>query len=187
MPETVEEELVKSDVRAIDHIGITVPDLDWAQSFFETVLGAEFLYDMLPGPVSGPLFEEAVGVPPNTVLNAIRMMSLGKGPSLELFSYSAADQREPVRACDMGLQHFAVFVDDIDAVAGRIVDNGGTIFGRIDDLPGMDAGPNNRFVYTRLPWGGIMELVSIPSAQAYSKHTSRRRWAPARNDGTGGS
>jgi catechol 2,3-dioxygenase-like lactoylglutathione lyase family enzyme len=168
----------KSDVRAIDHIGITVPNLDDAQRFFENVLGAEFLYDMLPGPVSGPVFEQAIGVPKGTVLNAIRMMRLGNGPSLELFSFVSDDQREPVRPSDLGVQHFAIFVDDIEAVAKRVEDHGGKVLGQIDRLPGLDAGPNNRFVYTQTPWGGRMELVDIPSPQAYRAVTKLRRWQP---------
>lgn len=168
----------KDDVRAVDHVGITVPDLDAAQRYFEDVLGAEFLYDMLPGPVSGPAVEEALGIPKGSTLNAIRMMRLGKGASLELFSYTTDDQRPPVRPSDMGIQHFAVYVDDIEAVAARIEQYGGKVLGHIDLLPGGDAGPGNRYVYSRTPWGTTMELVDVPSPQAYESTTTRRRWKP---------
>lgn len=170
--------MASHDVRAVDHIGITVPDLDAAQSFFEQVLGAEFLYDLLTEPLSGAGIEEALGLPAGTTLNAIRMLRLGKGASLELFSYSSSDQREPVRPSDLGIQHFAVYVDDIEAVAMRINAHGGKVLGQIAPLPGGDAGPGNRFVYSRTPWGTSMELVEVPSPQAYEATTSLRRWKP---------
>lgn len=170
--------MIRPDVRAMDHIGITVPNLDAASKFFEDVLGAQTIYDMLPEPMSGVAIEVALGVPEGTKLEAIRMMRLGSGPSLELFSYTADTQREPVRPSDFGIQHFAVFVDDIDAVAGRIAEHGGRILGTVDALPGGDEGPGNKFVYTHLPWGGTMELVEIPSPQAYETGTEIRRWKP---------
>jgi catechol 2,3-dioxygenase-like lactoylglutathione lyase family enzyme len=172
--------MTKSDIRAVDHVGITVPDLDAAQRFFENVFGAEFLYDMLDGPLCGPEIEEALGVPAGTTLNAIRMLRLGQGPSLELFSYSSSDQKAPVVPSDFGLQHFALFVDDIEAVAARIELHGGKILGQILALPGGDSGPGNRFVYFRTPWGMTMELVDVPSPQAYEKSTALRRWKPER-------
>jgi catechol 2,3-dioxygenase-like lactoylglutathione lyase family enzyme len=173
--------MAKPDVRAVDHIGITVPDLDAAQNFFEQVLGAEYLYDLLPGPMSGPQIEAMIGLPRGTVVHAIRMMCMGQGPSLELFTYSSPDQREPPRPSDMGLQHFAVFVDDIEAVAARIAEHGGEVLWPISLLPFGDSGPGNRFVYTRLPWGGSMELIDVPSPQAYEAQTPLRRWKPEKS------
>jgi catechol 2,3-dioxygenase-like lactoylglutathione lyase family enzyme len=172
----------KNDVRAVDHVGITVPDLDAAQHFFEEAFGAQFLYDMLDGPLSGPAIEEALGVPEGTSLNAIRMMRLGQGASLELFSYTSKDQKAPVVPSDFGVQHFALYVDDIDAVAKRIEILGGKILGRISELPGGDSGPGNRFVYFRAPWGMTMELVDVPSPQAYEQDTTLRRWKPAKDE-----
>jgi catechol 2,3-dioxygenase-like lactoylglutathione lyase family enzyme len=170
--------MAKSDVRAVDHIGITVPDLDAAQKFFEDVLGAEFIYHVRKMSVSGPAIEEALGLPKGATLNAIRMLRLGNGPSLELFSYTVPDQNGPVRPSDMGLQHFSVFVDDIEAVVERVKAHGGAVLGRIDHLPELDGGPNNRYVYTKTPWGTTMELVDIPSPQTYERTTQVRRWQP---------
>jgi catechol 2,3-dioxygenase-like lactoylglutathione lyase family enzyme len=173
--------MTMNDVRAVDHIGITVPDLDAAQRFFEDVLGAQFLYDMLDGPLFGPEIEAALGVPEGTRLNAIRMMRLGQGASLELFSYTSPGQRAPVVPSDLGVQHFAIYVDDIEAVAKRIERHGGRLLGQIASLPGKDAGPGNRFVYSRTPWGTSMELVDVPSPQAYETDTDLRRWKPQKD------
>lgn len=39
------------NVRAIEHVGITVPDLEAATQFFVEAFGAEKLYDMLEAPL----------------------------------------------------------------------------------------------------------------------------------------
>ncbi|MER9947243.1 VOC family protein [Mesorhizobium sp. M0047] len=166
--------------RGIDHIGITVPDLDQAQAYFEAVFGGEKLYDLLVDPVMGPEMANDLGVPGETVLEAVRVMSLGAGPGLEMFKYSVQGQREPVRACDLGTQHFAVSVDDIETTVGLVKTHGGRVFGQINDLPFAEAGHDNRYVYTSPPWGGIVELVQIRSPQAYEATTDRRRWQPPR-------
>ena len=92
-------------VRAIEHIGITVPDLEQATAFFAAAFGAEHLYDMIDGPLSGPAIEAGLGVPPGATIEAIRMPRLGNGPNLELFVYSGVPQRDPVVPSYHGLQH----------------------------------------------------------------------------------
>lgn len=41
------------NVRAIEHVGITVPDMEAATRFFVEAFGAEKLYDMLDAPLGG--------------------------------------------------------------------------------------------------------------------------------------
>jgi catechol 2,3-dioxygenase-like lactoylglutathione lyase family enzyme len=167
-----------TNVRGVDHIGITVPDIEAATRFLTEAFGAVVLYDMLDGPLSGELIETALEVPKGTVLEHIRMMRLGESASIELFRYSHVEQRKPVVPSDFGLQHFCVYVDDIDAAAKRFAAAGGTCFGEPMDLPGKDAGAGNRFLYCRAPWGTVIELVTYPSPQAYEATTKIRRWRP---------
>ncbi|KTB95266.1 glyoxalase [Pseudomonas syringae ICMP 11293] len=168
------------NVRAIEHVGITVPDIEEATRFFVEAFGAQKLYDMLDEPLSGPLVEEGLGIPAGAVIEVIRMLRLGNGPNLELFSYSGVGQARPVVPSDFGIQHICIYVDDIDAAAEQLQRAGGTLLSRPGELPGGDAGQGNRYVYTRTPWGSTIELVSYPSAQAYERHTSSRRWRPAK-------
>jgi hypothetical protein len=58
----------------------------------------------------------------------MRMMQLGNGPGLELFEVRGPDQRPAVRFSDFGLQHFALYVDDLDLATERFVAAGGTMF-----------------------------------------------------------
>lgn len=165
-------------VRAVEHIGITVPNIEAATEFLAAALGAQPIYDMLSEPLSGPAVEQGLGVPAGTELQAIRMLRLGNGPNLELFEYGGVDQREPHRPSDFGIQHFCVYVDDIDAAAARFAEAGGEVLSEPNDLPGGDAGEGNRYVYARTPWGSTVELVTYPSPQAYETTTSLRRWRP---------
>jgi len=168
----------RSDVRGIEHIGITVPSLEEATKYFADVLGSVFVYDVLKEPDSGDSLEMTLGVPKGTVVRQVRLLRLGDGPNIELFEYTVDGQRIANRPCDLGLQHFAVFVDDIEAVAERVRQAGGKVLNKIKFLPDLDGGPRNQYVYTNLPWGGTMELISIPDPQAYEATTSVRKWKP---------
>ena len=73
------------------------PDLEQATTFFAEAFGAEYLYDMLDEPLGGPAVEAGLGVPQGAVIKAIRMLRLGNGPNIELFTYTGVAQRDPVR------------------------------------------------------------------------------------------
>lgn len=171
-------------IRAIEHIGITVPDLEQATDFFVDAFGAEKIYDMLDEPLAGSAVEAGLGIPQGARIEAIRMLRLGEGPNLELFTYSGTAQREPVVPSDYGLQHFCVYVDDIDEAATRLEKAGGQLLSAPGDLPGGDAGEGNRYLYARTPWGSTVELVTYPSPQAYETRTSLRRWRPGKDSDT---
>ncbi|RPK56757.1 Glyoxalase-like domain protein [Streptomyces sp. ADI96-15] len=166
-------------VRGIDHIGLTVPDLEAATRFLADALGAEVLYDTLPadrGPVGGPQTEQRLGVPPGTRQLAIRMLALPDGPGIELFAYHPPG-RPPALPSDLGWQHLALYVDDLDAALTRAVEAGARPLA--PPLPGPEAGPANRFAYLRTPWGSTLELVTYPDPQPYEQETQQRRWRPA--------
>ncbi|MCO6749139.1 glyoxalase [Streptomyces sp. CAI-21] len=167
-------------VRGIDHIGLTVPDLEAATRFLADALGAEVLYDTLPagrGPVGGPETEQRLGVPPGTRQLAIRMLALPDGPGIELFAYDPPG-RSPALPHDLGWQHLALYVDDLDTTLARAVEAGAHPLAPPHPLPGPEAGPANRFAYLRTPWGSTLELVTYPDPQPYEEETDRRRWRP---------
>lgn len=168
----------KMSVRAIEHVGITVPDLEQATTFFAEAFGAEKIYDMLDEPLAGSAVEAGLGIPQGAKIEAIRMLRLGEGPNLELFVYSGTEQRAPVTPNDFGIQHFCIYVDDIDKASMQLENAGGTLLSEPNDLPGGDAGEGNRYLYARTPWGSTIELVTYPSQQAYENRTQLRRWRP---------
>ncbi|WP_456302162.1 VOC family protein, partial [Streptomyces diastaticus] len=130
-------------VRGIDHVGVTVPDLEAATRFLVDALGAEVLYDTLPagqGPVGGPETEQRLGVPPGTRQLAIRMMALPDGPGLELFAYEPPG-RSPALPSDLGWQHLALYLDDLDAARARAVAAGARPHAPPPPPPRPGAGP----------------------------------------------
>ncbi|MFC0038780.1 VOC family protein [Actinomadura rayongensis] len=167
--------------RGIDHIGVTVPDLDAATRFFVEAFDAAVLYDTLrrdDGPVGGPDTERRLGVPAGTAEVAIRMLALPNGPGIELFEFRTPRRRDPAVPSDLGWQHVAFYVDDLDAAAARVSRAGGIPLGDPRPLPGPESGPRNRFWYARTPWGGTLELLTYPDPQPYEETTDLRRHRP---------
>src|ERR1700754_5057834 len=114
----------KTEVRALDHIGITVPDLESASAFLVAAFGAVPLYDsILPSqpPFGGQDAIDELGVAPSTDLIAMRMLRIGNGPGIELFEMKVSDpnRKQAAIPSDIGLQHFAVYTDDIEKSAAR--------------------------------------------------------------------
>jgi len=169
-------------IRGIDHIGITVPDIEKATRFLIEALGAELIYQSV-APDEKDLDNEAqqktLRLVPGTVIKAIRMLKLKHGPGIELFEMHGPEQREPLRASDFGLQHFAVYCDDIDTALQRFKDAGGEVFTAPQPLGfPTEQGEGNQFCYGRTPWGSIVEFIAYPSPMPYERDTSLRRWKP---------
>lgn len=170
-------------VRAIEHIGITVPNIEEASAFLVSAFGAEVIYDMKPDPgaaqVDSALDSQAtLGIRPGALWKSSQMLKIGEGPSIELFEYSDEVQAAPAIASDIGIQHFAVYVDDMDGARQRVIDAGGRALAGPSLLPGLESGEGNEWLYTVAPWGSLIELVSFPSRQPYEDETPLRRWRP---------
>ena len=177
-----------SAIRGVDHVGVTVPDIEQASRFFVRAFGAEILYDLLPGEqtrenASSPVEQAQLGTRPGVRWRRSQLLRLGEGPSIELFEYEDSEQAAPPSASDLGVQHFALYVDDIEAVRGSIIEAGGTPLEGPTLLPGLESGDGNKWLYTMAPWGGIIELVTYPSPQPYEKETDLRRWRPPNPQG----
>jgi catechol 2,3-dioxygenase-like lactoylglutathione lyase family enzyme len=170
-------------VRAIDHVGVTVPDIEEAARFFAEALGAEPLYEMAPSqpPTEDNLrLEQAqLGTRPGTRWRRALMMRLGDGPCIEVFDHEDPDPRPAVTPTDLGVQHFAIYVDDIDTVKDRMGAAGATALEGPSSLNGPKAGEGNKSLYVQAPWGGVIELVTYPSRQPWEETTNLRRWKPA--------
>jgi catechol 2,3-dioxygenase-like lactoylglutathione lyase family enzyme len=168
--------------RGIDHVGITVPDLDAASRFLEQALGAVPLYDAITRsdpPKQGSAVEKQLDLAPGTKVTTMRMMRLANGPGIELFEMNGSTQQPPARPSDFGLQHVAVYVDDIDASLRRFVAAGGTILSGPTVMLGVEKGNGDKWAYERAPWGTVIELISYPGAQEYEETAKLRRWTPA--------
>jgi glyoxylase I family protein len=150
----------------LDHIGLTVPDIDEATAFLVDVLGFEYLYTLGPLADDGDWMQTHLNVHPRAVAKKIRFFRCAGSPVLEVFEYDSPDQQvNPPRNSDHGGHHVALYVDDLDAAVRHLHDRGVRILG----APTASRGPHQgqRWVYFMAPWGAQFELVSYPDGRAW--------------------
>lgn len=165
-------------VRGVNHIGLTVPDIAEAESFFSDVLGCEKATSF--GPFrddTGTFMQDLLDVDPRAVVNQITLMRCGFGSNIELFSYDAPDQQTVrPRNSDIGGHHIAFYVDDIEAAAAYFKDKGiRTLMGPFPVNEGPAAGQS--IIYFFAPWGLQMEAISFPDGMAYEKDGGPVLWS----------
>ena len=168
-------------VRAIDHVGLTVPDIEAATEFLVAAFGAEVVYDMAPVAATAdapaadatPSDQARLGIRPAARWRSSRLLRLGDGASIELFDYEDPEQREAHTVADLGITHFGVYTDDIDATRDRVVAAGGRALEGPLDLPREEGGDGNRWCYVgrfaRRP-----HLGRRPREHKYRRHLDRR-------------
>ncbi len=162
----------------VDHIGVTVPDLDQARHFFVEVLGCTFLYELGgkadPDP-DGDWMMRTLNVHPRATIGQIYFFSCGTQAVFEVFEYSAPDQRTVwPRNSDLGGHHVALYVDDLDDAVRYLRGRPEvTVLGEPVVSSGHHEG--QRWIYFLSPWGMQFELVSYPHGKAFF----HRRTAPS--------
>ena len=166
-------------IRGVDHIGLTVPDVDAAVTFFTGILGCEKAMEF--GPFrddEGTFMADLLDVHPRAVLNRIVLLRCGFGANIELFDYDAPDQETvSVKNSDIGGHHIAFYVDDIDAAAAYLKENGvRTLLGPLPVNEGPAAG--QRILYFYAPWGLQFEAISYPDGMAYESDGGPVLWTP---------
>lgn len=172
--------MTQPTIRGINHIGVTVSDIESATRFFIEAFGAEAIYQSLARtdpPEEGEALETNTGVAPGTVMRSQRMIKLGDGPNIELFEMHAPEQLDPVRPSDLGMNHLALYTHDPDTAITRFERAGGIMLsGPNPMLFTTEAGENNTFCYGHTPWGMSIEFISYPGTMGYESETSLRRW-----------
>ena len=71
----------------IDHVGINVPDLNKAVTFFDDVLGFKPVTQLGPIPLDAD-WKKLNHINPNTGAVTIKMINAGNGASIEVFEYA---------------------------------------------------------------------------------------------------
>ena len=146
------------DVRLLNHIGVSVRDLDATVAWYREMLGIEPTFEQRG--TSGPVVEEVVQVEGAVIDMAYCVLG---NTCLEFLEY-----REPpiqdytLRNCDVGATHICFEVENIDEVYQRLVQRGVTFStppGVIEDGPleGIS------FAYFRDLNGLQLELFQLPA------------------------
>ena len=166
----------------LDHVGITVPDINQAIEWFEDVLGAVAPLTFGPFP-AGPFVASVVDVAETASIDQITMLRIGHSANIELFQYTAPDgQRHDMpKNSDWSGHHVAFYVTDIDTAVEYMVEKG---------VRKMPAGPftlaqgpaaGQTIQYFQTPWGGYIEFISYPDGMAYQVPSVKPLWSPKLN------
>jgi len=156
----------------VDHVGLTVPDLEAAIRFYEDIIGAVYLYKIgpfdareLPKASDGRDWTEA-HINVEDARLTIAMLQVGSNVMLELFQYDRpADRRmAPPRNCDIGGHHIAFKVQDLDQAATYLRAQGVRV---LDGPVALTDGPcaGLKINYFLDPWGNQLELVEYTKQQ----------------------
>lgn len=166
-------------MRGHDHTGITVPDMKQAVDFFTDIVGCKKAMSFGPfADDKGTFMQDVLGVDPKAVIEEITMVRCGIGSNIELFKYTAPDQKTlEVRNSDIGAFHIAFYVDDVAAAKAYL--DGKGIKTRMGPIP-LKEGPaaGQTILYFQAPWGLQLEAISYPEGMAYEKDADTVLWSP---------
>lgn len=109
--------------------------------------------------LSGDWLDAATGLE-NAHITGVHLRLPGHGdtgPTLEIFSYDALDERDDVLPNTPGFGHIAFLVDDVAAMTEAVLAAGGAAVGEAAsrDVPGVG---RLEFRYLRDPEGNILEV-----------------------------
>lgn len=143
----------------INHVGITVGDIDTAIGWYGDVFGLELL--------DGPLLCDTTTVGaarraevfgPRWRGMKLAHMITANGGGVELFQFIEPEvvvPDEKFAYWQVGPHHLALTVDDFAAVLSRIVETGGVQRTAVYDVHG-----GSLVCYCEDPWGNVVEIVS---------------------------
>ena len=151
----------------IEHVALTVPDIEAATSFFVQAFAAEIMFDghkPEDGPVAGEAMEKVFGMPSGGCWIWRRLLNVG-GSYLELFQYEHTSHQRAPHTYDYGITHFAVHVDDLAQSVHDVEEAGGHAYRVYDSVTGqaVPARSAQGWCYVETPWGSVIELVTFPT------------------------
>nr|WIE91720.1 VOC family protein [Mesorhizobium sp. WSM4875] len=166
-------------MRGHDHTGVTVPDMKQAVDFFTNVVGCKKAMSFGPfADDKGTFMQDLLGVDPKAVIEEITLVRCGYGSNIELFKYTAPDQKDLTpKNSDIGGFHIAFYVDDVAGSKAYLDAKG--VKTRMGPLP-VKEGPaaGQTILYFQAPWGLQLEAISYPDGMAYEKGAETVLWSP---------
>lgn len=155
----------------IEHIGLTVPDIEAASRFFGDVLGAETLYDIGPFEHADDWMANHLAPAKGGHIYRMRVMKIANGPVMELMQFAGAG------AGPGAGWHMAFYVDDMEQALVALKSHAVAIqSGPVTMTEGPSAGL--QWLYFQAPWGQQLELVSYPGGIAAYREMRLDIWRP---------
>jgi catechol 2,3-dioxygenase-like lactoylglutathione lyase family enzyme len=157
--------------RSINHIGLSVPDLDQAVAWYTDVLGFRLIQpsadlELPENPEPNPL-TDAFGPEFRSV--RVAHLSTGNGTGIELFEFVQPAYERPEQTFDYrrgGLFHFCVTDPDVEGLAHRIAETGGKI--RSSRVWAFSEDKPYRLCLCEDPFGIVIEIYSHSQEQTYA-------------------
>ena len=147
---------------AINHIGLTVNDVERAIDFYREVLG----YRLIVGPMPivaddthfGRLAKDILG--PRLTTGRFAHMVAGNGVGLELFDFDDAESgsRGSMEYWKNGYYHVAITVSELDDMVAKIEAGGGQ---RTTEVWEVFPGTGFKLVYCEDPFGNPIEIYNV--------------------------
>ena len=152
---------------AINHIGMTVPDIERAIDWYARVMGFRLIFRRtLEYRPEVPEVREIFGERMRRAYQAHLLSANGVG--LELFQFVDPPVEAPANGFawhETGVFHLCVTDPDIDGLVARIVANGGRQRTKVwQFLPGRPY----RLVYCEDPFGNVIEAFSHSYAETFA-------------------
>jgi lactoylglutathione lyase family protein len=161
---------MKAYPKTFSHIGISVPDLEAAVSFYEQVMG---WYTIMKPTVVAEESETAIGKMCIDVFGAgwgsfrIAHMSTGDKIGIELFEFKNNEKPKEFDFWRTGTFHFCVQDPEIEALVEKIVKHGGK-----QRMPIREYYPGEKpfkMVYVEDPFGVVFEIYTHSYEMTYSQ------------------
>ena len=156
--------------RAFSHIGITVPDIHAAVTFYTEVMG---WYQIMPPSIVTEEMDTAIGQMCIDVFGKgwgtfeIAHLSTSDGIGIEMFSFPKGVKEAPAfNPFNTGLFHFCIQDPEIEELVDKIVAHGGK-----QRMPIHSYYPNEkpyRMCYVEDPFGIVFEVYSHSYELTYS-------------------
>jgi len=148
-------------VTGVNHIGITVGDIDRAVDWYVSVFGLRVLDGVIVCDTTTPGADRRADVFGDR-WGGMKLAHLltENGAGIELFQFTEPAVEEPDEAFPywrMGPHHVAFTVPDFDEALARLLEHGGRQRTGVHQVGG---GP--RVCYCADPWENVVELVSAP-------------------------
>ena len=172
-------------LRGIEHLNVTVADLDEVTEFFVSVFGCRTLYTMGPFENSKePFMRIYANADVRSVVHQVRVL---RSPflNIELFQVSMPRQRQVwPDLLDIGGWGLTAYVDDIDAAISFLYDKDVYMLdpGKTP-ITWPEAGDGALACRFMTRFGLHFELVSFPTRKANNAEAVSGLWNPAASDG----
>lgn len=148
------------------HVGLSVPDIDAANKFYQEVLGfrsftgghvVTYNRSVNPDDVIFGIYKD-VNIMKVTWLRAANSDSVG----IELFEFVDPPYTGPANGNDFdyrrgGFYHIGLTTSDPEGLLEKVIAAGGKQIGSL--IPGANG---NKFLYFHDPWGNVIELLTSP-------------------------